>query len=216
MIACTSFGLVPNVGGISEASTTPRRPLVPAPTKMMRPPFFRACVMISMPWAMRSFSFRTAVMTLRSSLTTISMMSRTGALSMARETGLMASVGSDCHFEVVGMNCPSAPFCRPGGPRVQPVTVLVVHEGVKRRRNIWDGGGAVKARAVHSQPMDVGRQRGDSVAGGELERVAEVAGRLERELAKAIIGQRRVVREILIAFLAGGHCLLRGVPGLAK
>jgi MoxR-like ATPase len=49
-----------------------------------------------------------------------------------------------------------------------------------------------------------------------LERVADVAGRLERELSKAIIGQQRVVREILIAFLAGGHCLLRGVPGLAK
>ena len=49
-----------------------------------------------------------------------------------------------------------------------------------------------------------------------FERVAEVAGRLERELAKAIIGQQRVVREILIAFVAGGHCLLRGVPGLAK
>src|SRR5215213_1552708 len=46
--------------------------------------------------------------------------------------------------------------------------------------------------------------------------VAEVAGRLERELAKAIVGQKRVIREILIAFLAGGHCLLRGVPGLAK
>jgi MoxR-like ATPase len=49
-----------------------------------------------------------------------------------------------------------------------------------------------------------------------LERVAETAERLERELAKAIVGQQRVVREILIAFLAGGHCLLRGVPGLAK
>ena len=42
------------------------------------------------------------------------------------------------------------------------------------------------------------------------------AARLEQELARAIIGQRHVVREILIAFLAGGHCLLRGVPGLAK
>ena len=49
-----------------------------------------------------------------------------------------------------------------------------------------------------------------------FERVAELATRLERELAKAIVGQQRVVREILIAFLAGGHCLLRGVPGLAK
>jgi len=49
-----------------------------------------------------------------------------------------------------------------------------------------------------------------------VDNVVEVAGRLERELAKAIVGQTRVVREILIAFLAGGHCLLRGVPGLAK
>jgi len=49
-----------------------------------------------------------------------------------------------------------------------------------------------------------------------LERVAELSARLERELAKVIVGQQRVVREILIAFLAGGHCLLRGVPGLAK
>ena len=49
-----------------------------------------------------------------------------------------------------------------------------------------------------------------------FERVADLCGRLEGELAKVIVGQRRVVREILIAFLAGGHCLLRGVPGLAK
>src|SRR5258705_7854603 len=53
-------------------------------------------------------------------------------------------------------------------------------------------------------------------AGFSVERVAEVAGRLERELSKAIVGQQRVIREILIAFLAGGHVLLRGVPGLAK
>src|SRR6187401_450025 len=49
-----------------------------------------------------------------------------------------------------------------------------------------------------------------------IDRVAEVAARLERELSKAIVGQQRVIREILIAFLAGGHVLLRGVPGLAK
>jgi MoxR-like ATPase len=43
-----------------------------------------------------------------------------------------------------------------------------------------------------------------------------MAARLEGELARSIVGQQRVIREILIAFLAGGHCLLRGVPGLAK
>src|SRR4026208_1544389 len=49
-----------------------------------------------------------------------------------------------------------------------------------------------------------------------LARAAEVTARLERERGKAIVGQHRVIREILIAFLAGGHCLLRGVPGLAQ
>ncbi len=43
-----------------------------------------------------------------------------------------------------------------------------------------------------------------------------VASRLRAELGRAIIGQQTVVQEILIAFFAGGHVLLRGVPGLAK
>jgi MoxR-like ATPase len=43
-----------------------------------------------------------------------------------------------------------------------------------------------------------------------------VAARLRTELGRAIIGQDEVVHQILIAFVAGGHCLLRGVPGLAK
>ena len=43
-----------------------------------------------------------------------------------------------------------------------------------------------------------------------------IAARLRDELGRAIIGQQAVVGEILIAFVAGGHCLLRGVPGLAK
>jgi len=43
-----------------------------------------------------------------------------------------------------------------------------------------------------------------------------LAARLRDELGRAIIGQHDVVHEILIAFFAGGHCLLRGVPGLAK
>ena len=50
MIACTVFGDVPKVGGISDASTTPSRPLVPAPTKITRPPLCSACAMISTPW----------------------------------------------------------------------------------------------------------------------------------------------------------------------
>jgi MoxR-like ATPase len=44
----------------------------------------------------------------------------------------------------------------------------------------------------------------------------QLAARLRDEMGRAIIGQQAVVHEILIAFFAGGHCLLRGVPGLAK
>lgn len=39
---------------------------------------------------------------------------------------------------------------------------------------------------------------------------------LKKEIQKIIIGQDEVLDEILIALLAGGHCLLEGVPGLAK
>jgi hypothetical protein len=101
MIACTRRGAVPKVGGISADSTTPRRPLVPAPMRITRPPLRRACVMISMPCAIFSFSFWTAAMTLRSSLMMRSRISRTGALSIASVAGLICSVGSDCHLDCV-------------------------------------------------------------------------------------------------------------------
>lgn len=39
---------------------------------------------------------------------------------------------------------------------------------------------------------------------------------LRSEIGKVIIGQQEVISEVLISLLAGGHCLLEGVPGLAK
>ncbi|MCC7033857.1 MAG: MoxR family ATPase [Acidobacteria bacterium] len=49
-----------------------------------------------------------------------------------------------------------------------------------------------------------------------LGEASHLVGDLQRELRKVIVGQDEVVAEVLVAFLAGGHCLLRGVPGLAK
>jgi len=40
--------------------------------------------------------------------------------------------------------------------------------------------------------------------------------RIAAELGKVIVGQARVIDELLIALLSQGHCLLVGVPGLAK
>ena len=39
---------------------------------------------------------------------------------------------------------------------------------------------------------------------------------LKSELGKRIVGQQQVIDDLLACFLAGGHCLLIGVPGLAK
>jgi MoxR-like ATPase len=36
------------------------------------------------------------------------------------------------------------------------------------------------------------------------------------ELQRVIVGQERVLERVLVALLAGGHCLLEGVPGLGK
>ena len=39
---------------------------------------------------------------------------------------------------------------------------------------------------------------------------------LRKEIGKVIVGQQQAVEELLTTFVAGGHCLLEGVPGLAK
>ena len=50
-------------------------------------------------------------------------------------------------------------------------------------------------------------------------KAAEFRGRFTQiaaEVAKLIVGQKEVVRDVMIALFAGGHCLLEGVPGLGK
>ncbi len=49
-----------------------------------------------------------------------------------------------------------------------------------------------------------------------LQKLAETRQKIEREIGRIIVGQNRVIEEILIALFAGGHCLIEGVPGLAK
>jgi len=48
------------------------------------------------------------------------------------------------------------------------------------------------------------------------ERVMAGRSRILTELRKVIVGQDDVVDEVLIALFTGGHCLITGVPGLAK
>jgi MoxR-like ATPase len=48
------------------------------------------------------------------------------------------------------------------------------------------------------------------------ERVAEGRARILAEIRKVIVGQEEVIDQVLIALFTGGHCLITGVPGLAK
>jgi len=60
--------------------------------------------------------------------------------------------------------------------------------------------------------MDV-RNNQDMQAVQQLKRAQEA---ISEEIGKIIVGQRQIIDELLISLLARGHCLLVGVPGLAK
>ncbi|MDO5576120.1 MAG: MoxR family ATPase [Fibrobacter sp.] len=49
-----------------------------------------------------------------------------------------------------------------------------------------------------------------------VEQFANVVGKIKAELKKKIIGQQDIINDLIAGFLTGGHCLIVGVPGLAK
>ena len=57
------------------------------------------------------------------------------------------------------------------------------------------------------------------LAGDDLEMLKKLSTSYQavrNELGKVIVGQNEVIEQIMIAIFARGHCLLEGVPGLAK
>ena len=69
-------------------------------------------------------------------------------------------------------------------------------------------------KPAHDQP-------GSDKGGSDKDRQAvawlvQAAGQVRSELSKVIVGQDEVVEQLLVAIFAKGHCLLEGVPGLAK
>jgi len=49
-----------------------------------------------------------------------------------------------------------------------------------------------------------------------VKKMKDAYGRIKTEMKKAVVGQEKVVEEMLISIFSKGHCLLVGVPGLAK
>ena len=60
---------------------------------------------------------------------------------------------------------------------------------------------------------------GTELAGDDLQTLKQLSGgyrAVRAELGKVIVGQDEVIEQLMIAIFAQGHCLLEGVPGLAK
>src|SRR4029077_14922508 len=49
-----------------------------------------------------------------------------------------------------------------------------------------------------------------------IRKLGEARKKLKNEIAKVIVGQEHIVDDLLTALFARGHCLMIGVPGLAK
>jgi MoxR-like ATPase len=56
----------------------------------------------------------------------------------------------------------------------------------------------------------------NSITESDIQSQLARLGQLRQAIAQAIVGQDEVVEQLLIGLLAGGHCLLEGVPGLGK
>jgi len=50
----------------------------------------------------------------------------------------------------------------------------------------------------------------------EWQKVQDLVANIRKETARVIVGQDEVVEQMLVSLLCKGHCLLEGVPGLAK
>jgi MoxR-like ATPase len=59
----------------------------------------------------------------------------------------------------------------------------------------------------------------ENLAANDLEAVRKLEAAfqdIKRQLSRVIVGQDQVIEELLIALFSRGHCILEGVPGLAK
>src|ERR1700747_3213798 len=50
----------------------------------------------------------------------------------------------------------------------------------------------------------------------EIRKLRDAFNDIKKHLARVIVGQDEVIEELLIALFSRGHCILEGVPGLAK
>src|SRR5256714_6659366 len=74
-------------------------------------------------------------------------------------------------------------------------------------------------QARSDEPLTAEVISSEKLSGGDLEAVRKLRdgfNDIKRQLGRVIVGQDQVIEELLIALFSRGHCILEGVPGLAK
>src|SRR2546423_3051320 len=74
-------------------------------------------------------------------------------------------------------------------------------------------------QARSDEPLTAEVISSEKLSGGDLEAVRRLQHAfqdIKQQLARVIVGQDQVIEELLIALFSRGHCILEGVPGLAK
>jgi MoxR-like ATPase len=108
----------------------------------------------------------------------------------------------------------TSPGATPPPVRSAPVKASNVRVEPDAQRPFGPGPPSQRGQdARDTTPHGVSRN-GDSLA--QVEALGRTREALLAEVGKSIIGQKDVLNQILVAFFARGHCLLMGVPGLAK
>jgi MoxR-like ATPase len=69
--------------------------------------------------------------------------------------------------------------------------------------------------AIHDSPTSTNNNHGSSDL-EDLRRLEAAHRKLREEIAHVVVGQDEVIEQLMIAIFARGHCILEGVPGLAK
>jgi len=78
--------------------------------------------------------------------------------------------------------------------------------------------GSVKAKLteLNAGPASDGSKVNADEALAKIRSLGNISQRLLAEFSRVIVGQKQVAEELLVAIAAGGHCLMIGLPGLAK
>jgi MoxR-like ATPase len=79
-----------------------------------------------------------------------------------------------------------------------------------------DGNGTAPAMAVPTAPAPPPAPVGSPEVQALVQQMSQRTQIITREIAKAIVGQREIVLDVLTAIISRGHVLLIGMPGLAK